>query len=409
MNSTFSNGMPNNDAYRDDALELLDLLSHSHFLMHPLGLPTNAGKYLACPTAGGMPRPSSHFGKSVRRKRKIRALSPSMVGASISEPGIFKYPSEPLEPEEDNMAERRGVRRKVSSSIISPSLPLSRSGSAALFTFGKQCFSRQSSSGSLMSDTEDSERSEKESDVDSECEAIDTGYVSNCEYFIVTTQSFDIEEQHSLQASISDGWMVTRKPSSCTVPVFYRSNDCCWGFSNDRPAKFQNNVLSNMPSNHSRSNSDISIQSESNDSMQSDHLPTKRSFLLGAPLKSKTVNQNQSSAAPGDLLSPPASPLFYPVRESGKMEQFASFGNTASNKPLELGESFDSDLIEPMPSCLALYRLICLFDINCSMYNTLDESSAWSVKVLHKKTGGVVNFQDYNGMRITKVLRFLLP
>ena len=58
--------------------------------------------------------------------------------------------------------------------------------------------------------------------------------MSNCEDFIVSTHSFDIEEQHSTQASISDGWMVTRKPAQNTIPVLFNNIEGSWYFPNDR-------------------------------------------------------------------------------------------------------------------------------------------------------------------------------
>ena len=58
------------------------------------------------------------------------------------------------------------------------------------------------------------------------------------------------------------------------------------------------------------------------------------------------------------------------------------------------------------------YRLICLFDFDCSVYVSLDDSSVWQVSMMHKKTSGVVHFKDYNGkmccelqLRIRPLLR----
>lgn len=53
---------------------------------------------------------------------------------------------------------------------------------------------------------------------------------------------------------------------------------------------------------------------------------------------------------------------------------------------------------EPIPSCLALYRLICLFDLVNHNYLCLEDLSLWSVTLVHNATGGFVCLKDKNGM-----------
>ena len=408
MNTTFSNGMPKDSIYRNDALELLDLLTHQHFIMHPLGLqPTlsNASRYLACSSAGGVPWPQVQLERRERRKRKIRMLSSSCQNIGVL--GLdrvsdrAKIQNELFDDDNTNQVENKTFRSKVPLNVLSPlTSPIPRISSSQSFTYDKQCFSRQSSSSSILSDTEDSERSEKESDVDSEYEGNETGYASNCEYFIVTTHSFDIEEQHSIQASISDSWMVTHKSVSNTSPVLFCNAEGSWYFPSDRNDSSQD--LLNIQGyatgfTHSRSGSDVSMQSDSNLDHLDEHHPIKRPFSGSCAFSSKLKDLDKTKH--GDSMFSPLPSTSQPTE--GAQNTFLSNESrrTACTHflPLTDGSEFEHRF-EAIPSCLAIYRLICLFDLNCSMYKSTDDSSIWSVKMLHKKTGGIMLLQDYNGM-----------
>ena len=44
------------------------------------------------------------------------------------------------------------------------------------------------------------------------------------------------------------------------------------------------------------------------------------------------------------------------------------------------------------------FRLVCLFDLTTDMYNCLDDLCVWRISMKHKKTGGIIHLEDYNGM-----------
>eukprot|EP00794_Sanderia_malayensis_P016716 gene16716-18410_t len=410
MNTTFSNGEPTDSIYCNDALELLDVLSHQHFIMHPFGystsLSSNASKYLACACAGGIPRPQDHPKKREHRKRKIGVDSASCQNILVMDRTSDRVKS-PIEIADSDDAESRSVKNKYQCNVLSPlASPIARNTSSQSFTYDRQCFSRQSSCSSIFSDTEDSERSEKESDVESECEAVETGYTSNCEYFIVTTHSFDIEEQHSIQASVSDGWLVTHKPMPNSCAVLFNSTDGFWYLPTYAASNNSHRKVSLQTSrlNHSRSSSDVSMQSQSdsNVDVSKDNLPIKRCFTGHNifPSKIKDANKNRQSSNPN--LSQPGTSSSLQSKDRAESclllssESLKSATNASSASTTETAFGLEHKY-EAIPSCLALYRLICLFDLNCSMYRGTNDSSVWSVKMLHKKTGGIMQLQDYNG------------
>ncbi|XP_065051392.1 uncharacterized protein LOC135681047 isoform X2 [Rhopilema esculentum] len=404
MNTTFSNGMPGNKSFREDALELLNILTHPHFIMHPLGLQPVLNKfnlYFASASAGGTSRSCFQKEQTPRKKRRLRCKSPINRDTGSQDMEKFKAISDASDNDDDGQCrERRYPKRKRSPKPHLPLSPVSPvAGSTQPSVFENKVFSRESSCSSVLSDTEDSERSERESDFDSECEFPEHGYAVNCDYFIIGAHSLDIEEQHSIQASISDGWMVTRRARPCNTQVFYNPMEGFWFIANENnaevhpespfvPMKDRQVVSPSLVTHvHCRSNSDIGIQSYPKAGNFLEKHNRSNSSLSVTPL----LPENKALA--DQLLSPPLSPLFC---LSWSQNSVASIGTSISSKSHAMTDDDFSQPVEALPSCLALYRLICLFDLNCSMYKSSDDVSAWSVKMLHKKTGGVVCFKDYN-------------
>lgn len=54
--------------------------------------------------------------------------------------------------------------------------------------------------------------------------------------------------------------------------------------------------------------------------------------------------------------------------------------------------------IEPIPSCLALYRLVCLMNINARVYASMEDASIWTLHLIHNTTRAVLHLKDLNGM-----------
>lgn len=50
-----------------------------------------------------------------------------------------------------------------------------------------------------------------------------------------------------------------------------------------------------------------------------------------------------------------------------------------------------------IPSCLALYRLLCLIDLNAEVYVNWEESSVWMLHLRHNQTSGILHLKDING------------
>ena len=403
MNTTFANGMPAHATFREDALELLDILTHPHFIMHPLGpqpLFDKFNSFLVCAAAGGASRPQNLRQNTPRKKLKRR--SPVVKEGKSNDDGRhFKAISD--SDDESQGRDKRNMKRQMSPKPRSPLSPVSpRTGASSLFGFERPSFSRQSSCSSAPSDTEGSER---ESDFESECENPDLGYIVNCEYFIIGAHSLDIEEQHSIQASISDGWMVTHKTRTFNIQVLYNTNDCVWYFSDENNTELSlvgaamalrdmQQMSPRIVPFHARSQSDNVLQVDSKFQNVASRRPN-------SSMNMRAFSPEQRRR-PDAFLSPPLSPLMPPLSQdcSGSQNSISSITSTTLSSKLNFDFGSEDGSLQPletMPSCLALYRLICLFDLNCSMYKSLDDTCAWSVKMLHKKTGGIVNFRDYNG------------
>ena len=405
MNTTFSNGMPADAAFRDDAMELLDLLTHPHFVMHPLGSQPVLNvfdPYFACASAGGATRWQAS--RHTTPRKKLRRKSPGCKEVKSCDDGKHFKAICDSDDEIQQGREKRMVRRKVSpkpQNTISPLSP--RASASSVHSCERPSLSRQSSQNSTLSDTEGSER---ESDFESECENPEFGYVVNCEYFIIGAHSLDIEEQHSIQASISDGWMVTHKTRVFTVQVHYNAIDGVWYFSNE------NSIESSLAGAAialrdlqpiSPKITPLPARSQSDNVLQLDsklHMGISRRPNSSTNIRTFSPEQKPHSDS---LLSPPLSPMMSAMTKdaSGSQNSVSSITSTTLSSKLNFEVDTEDEILQPletMPSCLALYRLICLFDLNCSMYKSLDDTCAWSVKMLHKKTGGIANFRDYNGM-----------
>ena len=400
MNTTFSSGMPSNLTFRDDALELLDLLTHPHFIMHPLGsqpVLATFDPYLACTTAGGATR--RPVARQNTPRKKLRRKSPGCKETkSCDDTRHFKAICD--SDDEIQGREKRVVRRKMSpkpQNTISPLSP--RPSTSSGFVCEQKPLSRQSSHSSALSDTEGSER---ESECDSECEIPEFGYVVNCEYFIIGAHSLDIEEQHAIQASISDGWMVTHKARTFTTQVKYNVTDGVWYFTNENNVESSLNGAAMALREFQQASPKISpfhARSQSDNVLQLDaKVQVGNARRPNSSLNIRTFSPEQKRSF-DSFLSPSLSPLMS-QDASGSKASISSTASTNLSSKLTFDVGNEDETLQPletMPSCLALYRLICLFDLNCSMYKSLDDTCAWSVKMLHKKTGGIANFKDDNG------------
>lgn len=252
MSCSFLRGKPPPGRYMDDCLELMNLLSHPHFIMHPLGLPS----------------------------------------------GVFRVPS--------LLSPPSGMSRQTSlSSISSSNTPRSLAGST-------NTLEKLSDSHVWLLPL-----SGTESDDDgSELVCDDSGYYSNCEFFI-SISHWDIEEQHTIQTSVAESWSFGQLPTS---PQLYLSFDA---------------VEENWY------------------------------FYSYCSLDVKEIDQ-------------------MPLTES-------------MSKHILDNSAFHGLNMEPLPSCLALYRLICLFDLVNHNYHCLDEASLWTLTLLHNATGGFICLKDKNG------------
>uniref|UniRef100_A0A7M5WW63 F-box domain-containing protein n=2 Tax=Clytia hemisphaerica TaxID=252671 RepID=A0A7M5WW63_9CNID len=380
--STFSNGRPNVGVFRDDALELLQFITHPHFIMHPLGLNLRIERlffYAIRASAGGS---VSIFPKRQKptSKKHMEAVSPRVQAAQAFGNQLYE---KPMFPDIEDKLERWRARRKAH--LLQPPSPRPTQSNTNPFesmmslAVSTGPSSRKSSTGNMSNppsapssappsafcseaETEtDSTREFGASDTDSEFDFYENGYVTNCEYFISNSESFDsIEEQHSMQASISDLWEVTSKECTEKLPVIYDIEDDNWYFQMEKQF---------IPH----------------------HPPRLATISLASP-QSSNINQSVQ-----DLH------LVRPKRKQPASPQPDAPGvSSGHSRPPGYSEFYSlydltSDIIEPIPSSLALYRLICLFDFNCSVYVCLDDVSVWQVSMLHKKTRGVIHFKDYNG------------
>ena len=282
--STFSNGCPSVQSFREDALELLQFITHPHFIMHPLGLNPRIERlflYAIRASAGGSVHsiPNRRQKPNSKKRKHMEAVSPKVQAAQLFGKQLYENPMFPdIEEKLDRWRARRKAhllqppsprpRPHTSSNPSGSSLELASSLVDAL-TGGT--LSRASSSSNLCSESEtetDSSQRETEqttgSDSDSEFDFYENGYVTNCEYFISDSEGFEsIEEQHSRQAAIADLWEVTTKNCQEKIPVLYDVEDenwyfqmenqtvCCCHGTNEHELKATNNstclCLVNLP------------------------------------------------------------------------------------------------------------------------------------------------------------------
>ncbi|XP_065653826.1 uncharacterized protein LOC136071925 isoform X1 [Hydra vulgaris] len=330
MSSTFAHGSPAVDVYREDCLELLQLLTHPHFIMHPLGLNSKTESLynsMIRASAGGCMRNASKCQKRKilkqketysPTKKKSPLISPTtntpfMVGSSLDS-SCFVDLSDRLE--------KWRVKRKQS--LLKHSIS-SLNTDVCLFSKIDSELSSASSDSSL--NEIETEEHLKENNAESDIDLYDGGYILNCEYYISSSQHTDsIEEQHNLQATIAEYWALTQKEYLLQIPVVYDIEDDYWYF---------------QPQDA------ISCIDTSN-------ATNKISTCVKQP------ETNKCSL------------------------QFSENSN-------------EIVLVDAIPSALMLYRLICLFELNCNDYNCLNDTTVWKVSMVHKRSGGIIHFKDYNG------------
>ncbi|XP_057298376.1 uncharacterized protein LOC130629255 [Hydractinia symbiolongicarpus] len=347
MSSTFSNGCPSVSSFLADALELLQVLTHPHFIMHPLGLNPSIERtflYTIHASAGGGVNLVTAHKKVSRKRRKgsLSSMSPNSRSAIVFSKQLYEQNNFPdIEERIESWREKRRM-----------SLMTFPSGTSLSSCSGN--VSRSSSFNNLLSEndstTDDSQREYTASDCESELDFQENGYVTNCEYFISNSHTYDsVEEQHSLQASIADNWMVSTKSVAQRIPVFYDVDDNNWYFQSELAKPSQNSPGENEQAFKIMK---FSVEAPLNSRVQSLHL--------------QVPTQKNAPTTPNVIL-----PSMY--------------------------NSFTNSVVEAIPSALALYRLICLFELNCSMYKCMNEACIWRISMLHKRTGGIVHFTDYNG------------
>ena len=257
MSCSLSNGSPISTSFREDALELLNLLTHPHFLMHPMGVSAFRELYLS---------PLKRLGSRC-----------NSATSSLSSCGL-----------------------------TSPRSPLRSIGN---FSFEKKDTRSRHRIASSTTDSDDESEG-----------GCDTGYVSNCEYFI-SSNHWDIEEQHKIQAEVAGMWTVINNNDVPHLFVNYDVNNSSWIFH--------------------------------------DCIPTFTGLWV------------QGGAA--------------------------FDGNFDSLR----GHGFG---IEPIPSCLALYRLVCLMNINARVYVSMEDASIWALHLIHNTTRAVLHLKDMNGKNISFII-----
>lgn len=255
MSCSFLKGKPAPGPYTNDCLELMDLLSHPHFIMHPLGVPSAVVK-------------------------KSSLLSP---------------PS--------------GMSRQTSASSLISNVPRSLGGSMDTLSEGRVSWMRGTSG--------------TESDDESELIYDDSGYYTNCEYFI-SVSHWDVEEQHTIQSSVAELWSVSHTTLESQLYLSFDALEENWYFYSYNP--FSNSIS--------------------------------------------------------------------PVDKNGHNDDLRPISESLSKHILDRFHGF---AIEPIPSCLALYRLICLFDLNANNYMSSKEGTIWSITMVHNQTGARLNLKDMNG------------
>ena len=281
MSCSFSAGSPNQGPFKEDSIQLLNLLAHPNFIAHPMGVDVLREVYLDPP---GLVLSRQNSGTS----------SLSSVG------------------------------------LTSPKSPVGHKD----FSFNSE---NKDSKGwnKIASSTTDSD-----DESEGGCES---GYLTNCEYFI-SSHHWDVDEQHKSQASVSGFWTVVRNADSPQLAVSFDVNEGVWKFS--------------TPVSHSLS------------------------WFLN-PSDSREPHTIPNGPSGGDFSLSSVLP-YHHVDMSG----YHGVG------------------IEPIPSCLALYRLICLMDISARTYISMEDASIWTVHLMHNQTRAILHLKDINGkyIRLSYVL-----
>lgn len=227
MSSTFSHGKPMIYKFLVDAIELLHVITHPHFIMRPQGIHPRLERtfnYVIKAAAGG-----SIFKPHKRKKTfKQNKRSPLVPRSPIGKTEIIfgRLPdNEKTFPDIDERLERWRERRRRS--LMPPQFDTESNSNSSYVT----------SDTEMETSTEEKETAAS-SDCDSEFNGYEYGYVTNCEYYISSSHNFEsIEEQHSLQASIADNWMFTEEGSAEKRPVLFDIDDESWYFQSERGKK----------------------------------------------------------------------------------------------------------------------------------------------------------------------------
>merc|ERR1719494_601050 len=159
MSSTFSNGCPIDPDFREDALDLLQLLTHRHFIMHPLGLNPRVERschFTICASAGGLLKPEGRRGKFRARGRKRKAASSSASSQGLSYNALGKQMYDNCVSEIDERLERWRARRQLAllNNAAHTSLSVDQGSEGR--------FSRQSSMSSAYSDIDSTTEEESQ-------------------------------------------------------------------------------------------------------------------------------------------------------------------------------------------------------------------------------------------------------
>jgi len=342
MSSTFSKGKPSISSFLNDALELLQLITHPHFVMHPLGLHPRIQRtfyYEIRASAGGYMCRSRRPTNRGRHKRK----SPTPASQVFDD----QHPKNDYFPDIDERLERWRARRRMA--LLAPITYNCSLSASELNSHVSNSHSSYVTSDTEMdaTDTENMTSDAVTSDAD-DAEDYEHGFVTNCAYYISSSSCFDnVEEQHTLQASIADNWMHCEEAPAEKTAVLFDLNDESWYFQSEKKKYDPNNVC----------------------------------------MHDDKVKDNEDNE---DIIGNAVKKLFLQI----PTERFIP-------TPKDLSPSFYFDYYsmnyESIPSPLALYRLICMFEIQTSMYLSQQPNSIWNFCMTHKRTGGIVNFMDYNG------------
>lgn len=208
-------------------------------------------------------------------------------------------------------------------------------------------------------------KSANDEDQESEDNGDDYGYFCNCEHFIHRS-SWEYEEQQMIQAEIGGEWETIIDNPNPVFELVFDSYEEKWLFYCYDPKNLK------KPEKLNRQLVERSLESAKN--IRED--PEDVEIAESAPMNPDSCIVTSETSVP-DCLGVAMTSIPGPSHET---EQ--------SN--LNLGQ-------EAMPSSLALYRLICLFDLASPQYKSSDENCVWSVCLQHMMTRGIIQLKDVNG------------